>query len=84
MIKVNINKARDICHTVRRKVRSQEFEPLDAIVMKQIPGTNPAEAEAQRQAIRERYAEIQDQIDQTSDLGTLSQVYQNLYQKLDL
>jgi len=63
-IKINLNKAKEISHNVRRKVRSEEFEPLDNLIAKKIPGTNETTIEAQRQEIRDRYAQIQIQIDQ--------------------
>jgi hypothetical protein len=63
MIVVNIDKAKAIGHEMRRAKRGEEFAPLDAVIMKQIPGNNAEEAEAARQAIRDKYAAIQTQID---------------------
>ena len=63
VVKINMDKARDMGHTRRRIARNKEFEPYDAIIMKQIPGNDFAQAEAARQAIRDKYAEIQTQID---------------------
>ena len=65
-ITVNLNKAKDIAHEKRRAARSAEFAPLD------IKATIPSEAEqaeAARQAIREKYATLQAQMDaaQTAD-----------------
>lgn len=60
MITVNIDKAKAIGHEIRRGARAHEFAPLD------IKATIPAEAaqaEAERQAIREKYATIQAAID---------------------
>ena len=62
MITVNLEKARDIGHTIRRNRRGFEFAPLDDQIQKQIPGTDPADVEAQRQAIRDKYATIQQDI----------------------
>jgi hypothetical protein len=59
-IGINLNKAKDIAHDVRRAKRAEEFAPLD------IKATIPAEAtaaEAARQAVREKYAAMQDAID---------------------
>jgi hypothetical protein len=69
MITINIDKAKAIGHKMRRAKREEEFAPLDAVIMKQIPGNDYTQAEAARQAIREKYAAIQAQIDaaQTSD-----------------
>lgn len=60
MIKINIDKAKAIGHDMRRAARTEEFAPLD------IKATIPSEAEAAeaaRQFIREKYADIQIKID---------------------
>ena len=60
MIKINLDKAKGIAHEKRRAARSAEFAPLD------IKATIPSEAqaaEAARQAIREKYATMQAQMD---------------------
>jgi Spy/CpxP family protein refolding chaperone len=59
-IKIDLNKAKDIAHDKRRAARTTEFAPLD------IKATIPSEAaaaEAARQAIREKYASLQAQMD---------------------
>lgn len=59
-ITINIAKAKGIAHDIRRAKRSEEFAPLD------IKATIPAEAasaEAARQAVRDKYAAVQTQID---------------------
>jgi hypothetical protein len=58
MIVINIDKAKAIGHDMRRAAREAEFKPLDDIIAKQIPGTAAQEAEAQRQLIREKYADF--------------------------
>ena len=63
MITINMDKAKAIGHEMRRAVRAEEFKPYDEVIMKQIPGTAFTEAEAARQAIRDKYATIQQQID---------------------
>lgn len=63
MIIVNMTKAKAIAHDVRRAARAAEFEPYDAIIMKQIPGNDAAAAEAERQKIRDKYAALQIQMD---------------------
>ena len=63
MITINMNKAKAIAHYARRAARAKEFEPFDAVIMKQIPGTDVAAAEAERQKIRENYAALQAQMD---------------------
>jgi hypothetical protein len=68
-IGINLNKAKDIAHEARRAARAEEFKPHDEVIMKQIPGVDAQEAEAARQAIREKYAVLQAQMDaaQTAD-----------------
>lgn len=63
MITVDMNKAKAIGHTKRREMREKEFAPLDKVIAAQIPGNDFAAAEAQRQAIRDKYSLIQEQID---------------------
>jgi hypothetical protein len=60
-IVIDIDKAKAIGHDMRRAARAEEFKPYDDAIAKQIPGTDGAE-EA-RQAIREKYAVIQTNID---------------------
>lgn len=63
MIRINMTKAKSIAHDARRAARAEEFKPHDEIIMKQIPGVDAAAAEAARQAIREKYAALQVQMD---------------------
>ena len=63
MIKINLNKAKEIAHEHRRAARAEEFKPYDEIIMKQIPGNDYTQAEAARQAIRDKYAALQAQMD---------------------
>ena len=57
---VNIEKAKIIAHDARRAARAAEFAPLD--VKATIP-SEAAAAEAARQAIRDKYATMQTQMD---------------------
>ena len=60
MITIDMTKAKEIAHEKRRAARSAEFAPLD------IKATIPSEAqaaEAARQAIRDKYATLQAQMD---------------------
>ena len=60
MITVDMTKAKEIAHEKRRAARAEEFAPLD------IKATIPTEAEAAeaaRQAVREKYAVLQEQMD---------------------
>jgi hypothetical protein len=61
-IVIDVNKAKAIGHDMRRAARAEEFKPFDEAIAKQIPGAADG-AEAERQAIREKYAAIQTQID---------------------
>ena len=62
-IGLNLNKAKDIAHEKRRAARAEEFKPHDEVIMKQIPGNDYNQAEAARQAIREKYTTLQAQMD---------------------
>jgi hypothetical protein len=62
MITINMDKAKEIAHNLRREKREEEFAPLDAIIMKQIPGQSADSVEQQRQAIRDKYAVMQNDI----------------------
>ena len=62
-VDVDLGKAKDIGHDIRRTQRAEEFKPYDEVIMKQIPGNSAAEAEEARQQIRFKYALIQDVIE---------------------
>lgn len=71
MITINIDKAKGITHDRRRAKRTEEFKPLD------IEATIPslaAEAEAKRQAVRDRYAVMQEQIDVAASADELKTI----------
>jgi hypothetical protein len=61
-VDVDLDKAKSIGHDIRRTQRAEEFQPFDEVIMKQIPGVDAAEAEAARQAIRDKYAAVQDAV----------------------
>lgn len=63
MITINMNKAKNIGHVIRRQLRAAEFAPFDDLIVKQIPGTDVQAVEAQRQLVRDKYAAIQNEID---------------------
>jgi len=71
MITINIDKAKTIAHDKRRAAREAEFKPYDDAIAKQIPGQVDG-AEAQRQAIREKYAAIQQDIDAATTVEQLT------------
>ena len=66
-VAVDLGKAKDIGHDIRRQQRAEEFKPYDEVIMKQIPGADAVAAEEARQAIRDKYAAIQDEIDAAED-----------------
>ena len=74
MISINLTKAKTISHAIRRQKRAEEFDPLDQVIMKQIPGTDVQAVEAERQTIRNRYAAIQTQIDAADSVDTLTTI----------
>ena len=66
-VAVDLGKAKDIGHDIRRTQRAEEFKPFDEIIAKQIPGLDATEAEASRAQIRFKYGLIQDAIYAASD-----------------
>ena len=67
-ITINIDKAKTVAHDMRRAARAAEFAPLD------IKATIPSEAEAAeaaRQLIRDKYANIQITIDAAATVDDL-------------
>jgi len=74
-IVINLDKAKAVAHDKRRAARAAEFAPLD------IKATIPSEAvaaEAARQAIRDKYAVIQVDIDTAPGVPELTLVVQSL------
>ena len=68
MIKVDINKAKEIVHTKRRNVRANLLKQLD------IEATVPLlakQAEVHRQAIRDKFAAIQTAVDNAETIDQL-------------
>jgi hypothetical protein len=68
MIKINLDKAKDIAHDKRRAARAEEFKPWD------VKATIPAEAnvaEAERQKIRDKYAALQAEINAATTVEEL-------------
>ena len=75
MIQVDINKAKEITHEKRRAARAAEFAPLD--IEATIP-TLAEQAEIERQNIRDKYAEIQVQIDEANSVDALKDIITQL------
>lgn len=64
----NLTKCKAIGHDKRRAARAAEFAPLD--VEATIPA-KAAQAEAARQAVRDKYADMQAAIDAAKDVDSL-------------
>lgn len=62
-IEHDLNKCKALGHDMRRAKRTEEFTLHDEVIMKQIPGTDLNAAEAARQMIRDKYADMQVAID---------------------
>jgi hypothetical protein len=74
-IAINLTKAKEISHDKRRAARAAEFAPLD------LKATIPFEAawaEEARQAVREKYATVQTQIDAAADVAALKTIVEGL------
>ena len=76
-IKVDINRAKPIAHDIRRRMRAEEFAPHDEIIAKRIPGTSEQQAEAARQAIRDKYAVVQEELDAAETPEELKEILEN-------
>ena len=63
MIVIDMTKAKAIAHGKRRDARAAEFAPLDDAIAKQLPGVDAQAVEAERQAVREKYAAMQEAIE---------------------
>ena len=75
MITINLDKAKNITHDARRAKRAEEFAPLD--VKATIPSEATAAEEA-RQAVRDKYAAIQSNIDNAQGVDELKFVLENM------
>ena len=65
-VEVDLPKAKEIGHEIRRQKRSEEFAPYDDLIAKRIPGADVEAAEEARKDIRFKYALIQDVIEGAS------------------
>lgn len=73
-IEIDLDRARAIAHNIRRARRADAFAPLDAIISKQLPGTDAGQAESKRQAIRESDARLQAMIEACRSVADLTAV----------
>lgn len=76
-ITINLDKAKDIAHEKRRQKRSELFAPHDAVISKQIPGTDSTVAENARSQIRANDAVVQQNINAAANVNDLKTVLQN-------
>lgn len=74
IVTVNLDKFKAYAHEKRRDCRAKEFQPFDEVIMKQIPGVDSQAAEAERQKIRDKYAEIQGNIDAATTADEINEI----------
>ena len=72
-ITIDIERMKELAHTIRRRKRDEEFEPFDEIIARQIPGAETEGAELKRLEIREKYIQIQTAIDNAASYSELPQ-----------
>ena len=77
-ITVNLTKAKDIAHDMRRAKREEEFKPHDDVIAKQIPGADATAAEEARVAIRTKYEGVQTDIDAAINEVELRNIVENM------
>jgi len=65
----DVTKSKAIAHGTRREKRSTEFKPHDDTISLNIPGTDTSAAETARAAIRTKYATMQTNIDNATDIA---------------
>ena len=75
MIIINLDKAKNIAHDMRRAKRAEEFAPLD--IKATIP-SEAVEAETKRQEIRDRYTAIQNDINSAPGVEELKIIVESL------
>ena len=75
-IVVNHTKAKESAHQVRRAIRNNLFQPLDAIIAKNIPGETES-TELKRQGIRTKDSEVQTNIDNSITIDEISSILDN-------
>lgn len=71
MIFVDLNRAKELAHELRRSQRTKEFAPLD--IKATIP-SEAVEAEAKREQIRSKYTTMQETIDLVRNVDELRSV----------
>ena len=80
-ISINIGKAKEIAHDKRREARAGEFKPLDEAITINIANPDKVtEIEVERQMIRDKYAQMQMDIDNAT-LEQLSTIVKTLVEE---
>jgi hypothetical protein len=82
VITVNIPKAKEIAHELRRAARAAEFAPHDELIAKRIPGADDAAAEAARADIRAKYAAVQAAVEASSSAEELTKIVEQFKAKV--
>ena len=70
-IEIDLDKAKEITHNLRRAMRAEEFAPLDQTIAFRLPGTTIKETEKLREEVRDKYVEMQEEIDLATDVEQL-------------
>ena len=65
----DVTKSKVLAHETRREKRTAEFKPHDDIISLNIPGQDAGAAETARAAIRTKYATMQTNIDNATDIA---------------
>jgi len=78
-VNINLSKAKNISHNIRRAARTEELKPFDDIIMKQIPGNDAAAAETARASIREKYSIMQVAIDSATTVDEIKSALPSTY-----
>lgn len=78
MIVINISKSKEIGHEIRRAKRDEAFAPFDKVIELQIPGEDPAVAEAERVKIREQNELVKQAINDATTPDEIKQALENI------
>lgn len=80
---INLDKAKEITHNKRREVRAIEFKPLDEEITINIADSKKiADIESKRVIVREKYAILQTEIDNSKSEESLKIILNNLTTKI--
>ena len=74
-VKEDLAKSKTIAHEKRRKKRKIEFKPHDEIISLNIPGDDATAAETARAGIRTKYATMQTNINNASDIAGINTAF---------